>query len=467
MPMGLAYLHSGGRLIPAPHHRRINNLVIDVVQGRVKRAVVTLPPQRGKSTSISQYGTAWALGRYPRLRVILTSYSSDYAESWGSKSRDVIMELGKPVYGISLVRSASTMGWWEVTDRAGRRSGGGMVATGIDGAVTGKGADLFIIDDPLKGPEEADSKRQRDKIWDWYQSVAQTRLSANAGIIVVATRWNEDDLSGRLLAGRDGATWVDLRFPELAEEGDPLGRAPGEPLWPDRYPLETVLATKRAISPYWWSALYQGHPAPAEGALFKREGFKYFDIDEGGYTVDRGPDVSPRWVRWPRELCRHYLAVDSAIETKKTNDYTAIAFVAMTSNDDLLLLDVVRQRLEGPDLVTALNGLFHGYHPHPTEIKFERSPVGIPVIQTLRTSPYNLPIDDVPVSRDKVARALPVARRIQEGRVYFRRGAGWLDDFEDELLHFPNGAHDDQVDCLSLADSAKWAHNQASVRVLD
>lgn len=475
MPAGLATLASGGRWKMYRHHAKINELLCEIAAQRIYRAVIEAPPQHGKSMLASMYFPAWYLGRFPHKRIILLSYSIEYAESWGAKTRDVLAEYGPSIFGVGFSKSASAAGWWELVDHNGKLTGGGMVATGLSGSVTGKGADLLIIDDPLKDNEEAESAHQRQKVWNKFASVAYTRLAPGAAIMDIQTRWHEDDLGGRLLAGQDeaGEHWTELRLPAICDSyDDPLGREIGEALWPEMYPIKTLEITRKVIGAYFFSALYQGKPTPAEGATFKSEHFHYFDLERGydakvAYVVDRGEGVAPQKLRWPSELCRHYMIVDPALTTEKYSDYTCMMLAAMTSNDDLLVLDIVRVKMESPDLIPQIAHLFHTWYPAPATIKCERVAFQLSIIQALKRSPYNLPVDKLDAAGRKEERAGPVARRIAEGRVFFRRGAEWLPDFEDELLHFPNGAHDDQVDCLAYADLEKWALNQASIRVLD
>jgi hypothetical protein len=219
----------------------------------------------------SQYFPAWFLGRYPDKRVILASYEADFAASWGRKVRDVLEGKGGELFGVGVSRGSSAANRWDIAGHLG-----GMVTAGVGGPITGRGADLLVIDDPVKNAEEAASEVYRNKAWDWYTSTAYTRLEPSAGVVLIQTRWHGDDLAGRVLehAKDTGESWEVVRFPAFAEDGDPLGRAPDEPLWPGRFDHSALEQIRQTLGSYYFAALYQQRPAPSVGAMFKREWFQ-------------------------------------------------------------------------------------------------------------------------------------------------------------------------------------------------
>ena len=190
------------------------------------------------------------------------------------RARDVLNEYGNSVFGIEVNNKSSAANRWDIQGHTG-----GMVTAGVGGPITGKGADILIIDDPVKNAEEANSQTYRDKTWEWYQSTAYTRLEPNGSIILIMTRWHEDDLAGRILHQIDqdkGEQWEIINLPAIAEDHDILGRNIGEPLWPGRYDLNELERIKYTTGSYWWSALYQQRPQPPEGGLLKRSWIKYY-----------------------------------------------------------------------------------------------------------------------------------------------------------------------------------------------
>jgi hypothetical protein len=243
-----------------------------------------MPPRHGKSELVSKYFPAWFLGCNPSKRIILASYAAEFAASWGRKARDVLTEIGPRYFdGLTIRSDSSAAHWWDLDEFSG-----GMQTSGVGGGVTGKGADLFIIDDPVKDAVQANSEVYRQRNWDWYQSVAYTRLEPDGAVVIMQTRWHEEDLAGHVLqhAKQTGESWDVLNLPALAEEPDPLGRQPGEPLWPERFSRADLLRIKATLGSYWWSAMYQGSPMPNEGGTFKRSWLRYWREEGDLYVLE-------------------------------------------------------------------------------------------------------------------------------------------------------------------------------------
>ena len=236
------------------------------------RLIVTMPPRHGKSELCSHWLPVGFLIANPQKRVILASYEASFAASWGRKVRESIAEIGA-LYGVALRSDSTAVDAWELT------SGGGMVTSGVGGPITGRGADLMVIDDPVKNAEEASSPVMREKVWEWYRTVARTRLEPNASIVVVMTRWDVDDLAGRLLAST-GENWQVVNLPAVAEGRDAIGRAPGVPLWPERYDLAALGLLRSGIQEDAWASLYQQHPNPSgRGFFFDVDSVRAFNAD--------------------------------------------------------------------------------------------------------------------------------------------------------------------------------------------
>lgn len=456
-PAGFAWVASDGAWEVAPHLRMLSEKIVEVATGRCPRLIVTMPPRHGKSELISKYTPAWFLGNFPDKKVMLASYADTFAATWGRKSRDLLDEWGPKLWGVRLSADSKGGGQWELaTKKGGKKADGVMVTAGVGGGLTGKGAHLMIIDDPVKNAEEAQSERTREAHHDWWKSTARTRLQAGAGVILVMTRWHEDDLAGRLLADEveGGDHWEVLNLPALCEdpETDPLHREVGEALWPRYFDKEWMGATKRAMGTYWFTAMYQQRPAPADGMLFKRQNFAYYKKHDTESAPGRGqlvtiyhPDKAPEI--FDTSFATKFTTVDVAASEKEQADYTVAATWLVTVNRDLLLWDLERVQFEGPDLLPFMRRIY--YEHRPAFIGIERLGYGLTIIQELLRE--GLPIVRLEPDKDKVTRALPACARYEERRVFHPRGPSWVDEFESELLVFPNGKHDDQVDVVSYA----------------
>lgn len=385
-----------------------------------------MPPRHGKSQLISEYFPAWYLGCHPSRRIILTTYGADFAREWGRKSRDVLTEWGPQLYGVSVRADSKAADSWNIAKRPG-----GMVTAGIGGDITGRGAHLLIIDDPVKNWEEAQSAVTRQANIDWYQSTAFTRLSPNGAVIVVCTRWHEMDLAGAVLdlAKQGGEQWETVSFPAIAEGEDELGRKPGQALWPESGWDEKALAnTKAVVGPQKWISLYQQRPSPATGAIFKLPGF------------------ANRYKVLPK-LDLKVMLVDTAFKEGVSNDYTAIAQWGRTSTN-YYVISFFRQRVDFPKLIPLLVEQARVYRPHIILIEDKGS--GISAIQLLRQR-TRLPIIAFKAIGSKVSRAEIASPYFDANQVLLPEDAPWLFDWIAEHLAFPNGKHDDGVDTTSMA----------------
>lgn len=420
-----------------------------VERGEIKRLIITMPPRHGKSEVTSKHFPAWYLGKHPDHEVIITSYAAEIAEDFSRIDRDVIREFGEDLFGISLAQDSKAVNRWAVVDaKTGKKHRGGLISVGAGGPLTGRGAHVAIIDDPFKGEEDSHSPAQRKKVINWYQSVLRTRLAPGGAIILIQTRWHKEDLAGHLIAEMeqgDGERWVVLNLPAIAGDGDPLGRAPGEALWPERFPLEELLTTKKAVHAYWWNCLYMQTPGDPEGGKFKRQFFRYFERQDDFYILHH-PD-GDRKVHTSN--CVNFQTCDPAGSTKSSADFFVLATWAMTPNKELLLLDIVRERLEGPDQPPLFRSGYDRWHPVAQGVEIKA--MGLYLFQVIQR--LGLPVVDLdPGTADKMLRALPMANRYQTGMVYHPEHAGeWVGIYEEELVAFPNAPHDDQVDTASYA----------------
>jgi predicted phage terminase large subunit-like protein len=433
-PASLAYSLSGGRWYPAEHLLLLDEALVQVAAGEIKNLMVFMPPRHGKSELTSKFFPTWYLSRFPDKRVILTSYEADFASSWGYKVRSLIQEHGPTKLGIEIAPNSSARDRWDILGHYG-----GMMTAGVGGAITGKGADLLIIDDPVKNAEQAQSKRLREKTLDWYKSTAYTRLEPGGAVVVIQTRWHDADLSGALLED-EGHKWKVINLPALAGLNDPLGRKPGEALFRQRFDEAALADIKETLGPYWWAALYQQTPQDEEGAIFKTQFFQYATLTGG--VIDLGER------KYLYDDCEIFQTCDPAATKSSKADYFVLATWAKTPENDLVLLDLLRLRLESPDQVKLFWQQFRKWRPASQWVET----VGAGKILYQFLDKEGLPVKELkPGTRDKVTRAIPAAARMAAGRIYFRAGAPWIQELEDELLAFPNGTHDDQVDNVSYA----------------
>ena len=451
-PAGLAVATSNSKWQLAKHLDLIDKAIVDAVAGRgPKRLVIAVPPRHGKSELISHRTPAWFLGVYPDRQVMLASYESSFAQTWSRKARDLLEEHGQQLYGVGVRTDARAQDRWYIDGHDGV-----MGASGIGGRFTGMGADLLIVDDPLKNAEEARSQTIRDKHIDWWQSTAVTRLHPDAVVIVLMTRWHQDDLGGYLLTldpdDAEGEPFTEIRLPALAEAQDVLGRAEGEALWPDRYTTDLLAKRRKSVGTYWWSAMYQGRPTPEGGGMFKRDWFP---------ILDRKPVNPLDKIKWVR-----YWDLAATEETSKSSDpdHTVGCLLGKRPDNTFVLADIRRVR-KSPGGVEREMRSTAEIDGKSVPIRIEQEPgsnAKIAVSHLIRNLFQGYDARAVVSSKSKIVRADPVSAQAEAGHISVVRG-GWNMAFFDEAEQFPNGSHDDQVDGLSGAYAALMAN--AEVRV--
>ena len=405
----------------ARHHRLIAEKLEAVERGEIDRLMIIMPPRHGKSEKASKRFPAWYLGRNPDHQFIAASYNSDLAKDFGRSVRNIV---ATPEYQ-ALFPEGMLAEDSQAADRWHTHLSGQYVAAGVGTAITGRGAHVLLIDDPVKDREEADSETQRDKVWNWYTSTAYTRLMPGGAIIVIQTRWHEDDLAGRLLAAQEagGDEWDVLHLPALDERG--------EALWPDWYSVERLERIRTAIGPRDWQALYQGDPTPEEGNFFKREWFQFYDE--------------------PPEHLKRYGASDYAV-TADDGDYTVHGVIGVDPKDDIYVLDWWRKQAESNEWVDAMLSMLD---QHQTLIWAEEAgqiikSLGPFIAKRQRERKIYGYREQFPSASDKPTRARTIQARAAMGKIYLPRNAPWMPALLSELLAFPAGKNDDQVDVLSL-----------------
>ena len=323
-PGALATVLTDGREKQARHLDMIDGVFQRIAAGERMQVMITCPPRHGKSQRASRWGPLWYLRRNPTARVMLASYGAELADDHGRWVRDQLRTHASTL-GIHLHPGSHAANRFDLEAPAGSSVRGGMVTAGVGGSLTGKGFSLGIIDDPFKGSDDSNSPAQRNRVWDWYQSVFYTRRAPGASIILINTRWNEDDLSGRILA-TEPENWTLIDLPALAlSDEDPLGRKPGDALWPEQYDAEELARTRRAVGERVWWALYQQQPRPLEGGVWQ---WSWITRNRCSTVAFQGVDLS-----------RILVAIDPSGGAGTANDETGIVAAGRTAEGELYVLE--------------------------------------------------------------------------------------------------------------------------------
>ena len=416
----------------AQHLQLIADKLQQIESGQIKRLMLFMPPRHGKSELCSIRFPAWYLGRNQQKQVIGCSYSENLAYTFSYAIRETISTTAyQRLWPVQLDTSGSVR--WQLAGKNNKRSS--YIAAGVGGGITGEGADLLIIDDPVKNAEEAESEVYREKVYQWYITTARTRLQPDASIILVQTRWHMADLAGRLLedAERDPLAdqWQVVSFPAIKDD---------KALWPERYNIPTLTNIRATIGSKAFESLYQGNPVAAEGNVFKREWWKYYK------ELPPFKRVIHSW--------------DTAFKDKAQNDYSVNTVWGEAVNG-YYLLDMWRQKVEYPELKRTAISMNSRDKPHMVLIEDKAS--GQSLIQELRRDTA-IPLMPVKVDADKSARAYAITPLIESGRVFLPESAPWLHTFLEELSAFPNGEHDDIVDSTTQALRTLGNHRPAEIK---
>lgn len=416
--------------------RRLEKFERDVAEGKAPRLMLQMPPRHGKSELASVHFPAWYLGRNPKHEIISCSYSGSLAMGFSRKVRGIIRDPSyETVFKTRLDKDNQNAEGWMT------QSGGGFAPAGVGGPITGKGAHVLIIDDPVKNAEEAESQTTRENIKDWYSSTAYTRLAPGGGVLVIQTRWHDDDLSGwleRVAAEGEGDKWQIIRYPAVAEE-DEKYRRKGDPLHEARYPLAALERIKKAVGPRVWQALYQQNPVAEDGEYFRKDMFRWYD----GSAEERHKLVP----------MRTYSAWDFAIGKGDRNDWTVGIVVGIDAEDNMHVLDMRRGRWDSFQIVENILDVHRRWKPETIGMEKGQLSMAIGPYLNKRIREerlYDLHVKDLPTGRrDKEARARAIQGRMEQGRVQFPKDEPWVSTLQQEMLRFPNGVHDDCVDALA------------------
>lgn len=416
------YVH-GGRWIDSRFHVFLANTVQEFIETDTGHPydilVLSTPPQHGKSMTVTETLGSWYIGNNPDKRCIIACYNDDFAGKFGRRNRQKLKDNGA-LFGITLAKSSDR-------DIEIAEHDGGIITRGIMSGITGNAGDLIIIDDPVKNRQEADSETYRRRMWEEWENSIITRTQAGTKIIVIQTRWHEDDLAGRIIAREPHVKVVNL--PVEAEEGDLLGRRPGEALCPEIGKDDEWLRQFKARyseGKRSWYALYQGRPTVEEGAIIKREWWKYYD-------------------KLPTRLPLISISVDATFKDADTSDYVAIE-VWGRANADFYLLDLIKRRMDFPATVEAIRHMA-GKFPEYSTILIEDKANGSAITSVLRHELTG--ILAITPKESKAARLNAVSGIIEAGNVWLPKYADWTEDVVNEFAAFPSGAHDDMVDAAT------------------
>lgn len=395
--------------------------------------ILSCPPQHGKSLTVTETFPSWYIGKNPDKRCIIACYNDDFAGKFGRRNKQKIDEYGRFIFDVRLKKSSDRD--MEIAEHSGS-----IITRGIMAGITGNSGDLIIIDDPIKNRQEADSETYRERLWEEWQNSIKTRTQSGTKIIIIQTRWHEDDLSGRVIQEENNVEVVNI--PCEAEEDDILGRAVGDALCPEigkdnnwlqlfkqSYITDSVGGGVRA-----WNALYQGRPTSAEGNIFKREWWQYYDI-------------------LPDNIQLVGISVDATFKDSDTSDFVAIQ-VWGKLNGDYYLIDLINKRMDFPETLRAIRYMVDKY-PQKHSILVEDKANGSAIIAMLKHEIGS--IVAITPKESKVGRANAITGIVEGKNVYLPRYADFTSAFVEEFASFPNGAHDDMVDaCTQFINHFKF-----------
>lgn len=415
--------------IPGKHHKDMADAFERVANGTLKRLIINMPPRHTKSEFASFLFPAWFLGKFPHKKIIQTAHTAELAVGFGRKVRNLVNTPEyQDIFPTKLSSDSKAAGRWN-TDK-----GGDYFAIGVGGAVTGKGADVLIIDDPHSEQEAMQGNPAvYDRVYEWYSSGPRQRLQPGGAIVIVMTRWSKRDLTGQIIQNsmqREGDEWETIEFPALMPSG--------KPLWPQFWKREELEAIKAEIPVSKWEAQYQQNPTSEEGAIIKREMWKIWEKDSPPHC----DYIIQSW--------------DTAFEKNNRADYSACTTWGIFTHPDkegrdtanIILLDAFKDRLEFPELKSKAVELYKDYEPDTLIV--EKRAAGAPLIYEMRR--MGIPLQEYTPSKgsDKIARVNAISDLFASGFVWCP-DTRWAEEVMEECASFPNGEHDDLVDSTSQA----------------
>ncbi len=413
--------------LPSEHHFLITKTLEKITNGLIDRLMIVMPPRHGKSELVSIHFPAWILGHFPDTRIIHASYSSSLSRRFSRASRNIVnSKLFQEIFNhVKIAKDSKSVESWDIENTRG-----GLISVGVGGSITGFGADIAIIDDPVKGAAEANSETYRQNIKDWYCHDLRTRLEKNGKIIICQTRWHEDDLVGWLLKQEKigGEKWHLLHLPALDSQNNPL--------WKEKFSLEELYKIKSSIGTYAWESLYQGNPIPFGGGLIRKDWFKI-----------RSEQEIP-------DFLYKVIGVDLAVSVKTNADFTVGTPIGFTESGEYWVLPPLRGRFEWPDTRKLI--VEHAIKNSVDRIGIEKVAFQAAAIQDLQRNPQlaGIPLIGISAHKDKITRASEWLPFCEMGKIHLvDDGSGWHEELLKECEAFPKGKHDDMIDSLGIAIS--------------
>ena len=433
-PLELMKLDYGTRFIPGAHFELIDDYLMKLLKGEIKRLAVFLPPRHGKSELISKYFPAFIMGTELHKNIIQTSYAKTLAENFTRASRDVVDYYGLYDLKQDLKRADEYM-----LDRPGTSH---VLSRGVGGGITGHGADIIIMDDLIKDSEQAMSPIYKRKLIDWYSGTLSSRLEPNGIMLLVTTRWSEDDIGAHILKENDKEDntekWTVLNLPAICTEpeNDLLGREFGDALWPERWPIKSLLEKKQLLGTYWFESEYQGNPVPLTGEIMN-------------------PDLFGNFSRTPntRDNKSRIMSVDLAISTSPRADETVITILDFDQNN----FYVQKQFCGRWDSNTSTEEIAKKYnYYHPDALYIET--VGFQKVIVDNLINLGIPVQRFEDNRPKEVKLMELIPILEQGRIYLNTTEDW-ELLKHQLRAFPRGQHDDRIDSLWMGVSKSGGGN--------
>lgn len=441
-PGELAAALTSGREAQRPHLDLIDQVLERAARVGRQRIILNVGPRYGKTRRV-RWNLLLRLMRQPDTRIIYSSYAKGLAAEQTGWVRDQLEAFD---LGVTPRKDSRARDRWYLDGYDG-----GMLAAGVGSGITGFGADLLVVDDVIADDKQAQSDTWRKAGWRWFTQTAFDRLEPDASVVVVMTRWHAEDLAGKLLTEQPGV-WTHIRIPTVAEADDPIGRAEGALLWPERYDEAAVAEQKITLGPHGFASRHQQRPSAGEGGHFKRVDWRHWQRDpDGAFNLDGQ--------RFRLEDCPlRFITIDLAASKRTSADWTVAGAWAITLGGELLLLDRVRAKVteaDHADLVAPLRRRWLGrYDPVMLEKSFQSSTLAY------QLGREGVPLEPLEADADKVTRAIPYSRLTRQHHVWLpdETQASWVGEWIEEHAAFPNGTHDDQVDVGAYAARVAIAH---------
>lgn len=421
-------------------HRATAKALEQVERQELSRLIICMPPRMGKSELAARRFIPWCLGRNPTRNIIFGTYNQTFAEDFGKKIRRIFLSKQHA----AVFPQATLVKGEKAAEYLGLEQGGQIAFVGRGGTTTGRGAHIFLVDDPIKDRAEANSASTRTECWEWFQDVVTTRMMDDkSSIILVQTRWHDDDIVGRLTdpdnphySPEYAAEWKIIELKALAEDDDILGRASGESLWPEKFSAEYFERMRKSM-PRTFSALYQQRPAPADGNLFKSEWFRTYK------SAAEMPNL---------QSLRIYAACDLAVTAKQSSDRSCMLVVGLDPQKKIWILDCIWARMDAKANVEAIIAMTRKWSPVQWLIEKGQLTRSIePFLrERMRQEGMAVMLNPVQVAGDKVQKAQPIMGHMALGGVVFPSFQPWYDRAREEILKFDTATHDDFVDTLAL-----------------